>query len=105
MPDGGDGSVDLGRDGPDGGSTDPNAIVVDTPSGVLATDSQDGFCDIIEAVAAAARGKPGGEGANPNGGSGARPGPGYANPAGKTRGPGRGPDPALPAGRTEPAPI
>ena len=108
MPDGGDGSVDVGRDGPDGGDDgggNPNAIVVDTPSGVVATDSQDGFCDIIEAVAAAASGKSVRECANPNGVTHVRLKPGYAYPVGKTLHLGGGTEIGLPDGATEHATI
>ena len=56
-PDGGDAHLDA----PTGDTTDGGgggaAIVVDTPSGFMATESQDGHCDILEAVAAAARGR------------------------------------------------
>jgi alpha-tubulin suppressor-like RCC1 family protein len=67
-PDGGDGHLDGGDggDAPDG-SGGGMAIVVDTPSGILATESLDGRCDILEAVAAAASGKTVDECANPNG--------------------------------------
>jgi alpha-tubulin suppressor-like RCC1 family protein len=65
-PDGGDGHLDAtAGDTTDGGGG--AAIVVDTPSGVTATESQDGHCDILEAVAAAARGRTVDECANPNG--------------------------------------
>jgi alpha-tubulin suppressor-like RCC1 family protein len=64
--DGGDASLDVGGDAPDSG-VEGTAIVVDTPSGVLATESLDGRCDILEAVSAAASGKTVDECANPNG--------------------------------------
>src|SRR6185503_11036315 len=63
--DGGDAHPDIVGDGGDGG--DASGIVVDTPSGTLATESRDGRCDILEAVAAAASGKTVDECANPNG--------------------------------------
>src|SRR5437764_901482 len=65
-PDGGDGHLDA----PAGDTTDGGgvaAIVVDTPSGFTATESMDGHCDILEAVAAATRGRTVDECANPNG--------------------------------------
>jgi alpha-tubulin suppressor-like RCC1 family protein len=62
------GQLDGGGDGADGaGGGTGNAIVVDTPSGLLATESPDGVCDVLEALAAAAMGKTVGECANPNG--------------------------------------
>jgi alpha-tubulin suppressor-like RCC1 family protein len=70
-PDGGDGSIDGDGDGDatiDGGETGgTTGIVVDTPSGMIATDSEDGHCDILEAVAAAASGRSVRECANPRG--------------------------------------
>ena len=69
-PDGGDAmiTVDGGGDatggGGDGGAG--TAIVVDTPSGVVATETRDGRCDILEAVAAAAAGHSVGDCANGN---------------------------------------
>ena len=69
-PDGGDAQLDVAgdgsREGTDGGSGGA-AIVVDTPSGLMATESLDGVCDILEAVAAAASGRSVDECANPNG--------------------------------------
>jgi hypothetical protein len=67
-PDGGDGRLDGDGSG-DAPDANPSgaAIVVDTPSGVLATESLDGRCDILEAVAAAAGRKTVDECANPNG--------------------------------------
>jgi len=67
-PDGGDTHLDVVGDGGDAdGTGTANAIVVDTPSGTMASESLDGRCDILEAVAAAASGKTVDECANPNG--------------------------------------
>ena len=65
-PDGGDAGLDVGGDATDGdgGIT---GIVVNTPSGTTATESQDGHCDILEAVAAANSGQSVHECANPSG--------------------------------------
>jgi len=63
--DGGDAHPDIVGDGGDGG--DASGIVVDTPSGTLATESRDGRCDILEAVAAAASGQSVDACANPKG--------------------------------------
>ena len=49
-PDGGDalGDGDAAAERTEGGG-DATAIVVDTPSGMTATGTQDGHCDILEA--------------------------------------------------------
>jgi len=67
-PDGGDVGLDgTGTgDAMDGGG-DVTAIVVDTPSGRTAVETRDGYCDILEAVAAAASGRTVDDCANPNG--------------------------------------
>jgi alpha-tubulin suppressor-like RCC1 family protein len=66
-PDGGDvGGLDGGGDGADG-SGGAAEIVVTTPSGVTAVETLDGYCDILEAVAAAASGRTVDDCANPNG--------------------------------------
>lgn len=44
-----------------------DGILVDTPPGQIATDSADGYCDILEAVAAASTGRTVRECANPKG--------------------------------------
>ena len=54
-----------GRAGAPG--TMPDGIVVDTPSGMLASESADGYCDILEAVAAADSRQSVHECANPKG--------------------------------------
>jgi alpha-tubulin suppressor-like RCC1 family protein len=59
---GGGGSVGSGGTG----GTTADGIIVDTPSGRLASESTDGFCDILEAVAAANAGQSVRECANPN---------------------------------------
>ena len=65
-PDGGDARLDVGSDTTEGGG-EANGIVVDLPSGLLASESLDGRCDILEAVAAAAGRKTVDECANPKG--------------------------------------
>ena len=50
-----------------GGTTPADGIVVDTPSGRAATETVDGYCDILEAVTAATTGQTVHECANPNG--------------------------------------
>jgi alpha-tubulin suppressor-like RCC1 family protein len=52
-PDGGDASGDgAGGDAGDGGA-EVTGIVVNTPSGQAATETEDGYCDLLEAAAAA----------------------------------------------------
>ena len=85
-PDGGDGMVDVGVDGGGdatggGGGT---AILVDTPSGVVATETRDGHCDILEAVAAATAGHSVGDCANSNSVSRVALQPGSTYPVRKT---------------------
>jgi len=65
-PDGGDAGLDVTGDGADG-TGEVTAIVVTTPSGVTAFETRDGYCDILEAVAAAASGKSVDDCDNPNG--------------------------------------
>src|SRR3954469_20885634 len=48
------------------GATTTDGIVVDTPSGRVASETVDGYCDILEAVAAATTGQSVHECANPN---------------------------------------
>jgi alpha-tubulin suppressor-like RCC1 family protein len=86
-PDSGDGHIDVdggdvGPDGKDGGNG--TAIVVDTPSGMTATESQDGYCDILEAAAAAGSGASVGDCANPKGVTRIELTPGNTYPVRKT---------------------
>jgi alpha-tubulin suppressor-like RCC1 family protein len=69
-PDGGDGHIDIDgggdADATEGGGTS-NGIVVDTPSGTVATGTQDGHCDILEAAVSATLRQGVGDCANPKG--------------------------------------
>jgi len=61
------GGSGTGGTGGTGGTTPADGIVVDTPSGRAATETIDGACDLLEAVAAATTGQTVHECANPNG--------------------------------------
>ena len=68
VPDGGDGHIDVDAVGDtttEGGGT-TRAIVVDTPSGTTATGTQDGHCDLLEAVLSVALGNTVGDCTNPD---------------------------------------
>src|SRR4051812_30554135 len=64
---GGRGGQGGGGGGGGTGATTTDGIVVDTPSGHVASETVDGYCDILEAVAAATTGQSVHECANPNG--------------------------------------
>ena len=68
-PDGGDGHIDVDA-GSDADATPAGpGIIVDTPSGMVATETMDGYCDILEAAAAAASGRSVRECRNADGGA------------------------------------
>lgn len=81
-----DGSVADGApaDGGEAGGGVPDGVVVDTPSGQLATEMADGQCDILEAITAATAGRSLGDCANPTGSSRIILKAGNSYPVGKT---------------------
>src|SRR5262245_9004601 len=98
--DAGDGGLDVSVDGPAGtdGTSTVTEIVVTTPSGVTAFETRDGYCDILEAAAAVARGQSVDDCENPNGATRIVLQPGRTYPVRKTLRLAAGTEIGIPAG-------